>query len=89
MTLERKYRLIRRHSAPVVDDLNQGAPRVLYDDADLGRSGIDGVLHEFLHNGRRPLDDLARGNHIRYITRQYSYIHITRTTTNSIWQSDR
>ena len=67
MPFEAKHGLIRRHSASVVNDLDERTSCVLDDHGHLVRTGIDGILDELLHHGRRSLDDLSRGDHVRYI----------------------
>ena len=65
--LETEHRLIRRHAAAVVNDLDERASGVLYHHSHLIRPGIYGILHELLHHGRRSLHDLSRSYHVRYI----------------------
>ena len=67
MALEAEHRLVRRHSASVVDDLDQGPSRILDHDRDLVSICIDCIFHELLHHGCRSLDDLSRGDHVRYV----------------------
>ena len=67
MSLKAKNSLIRRHSASVVDDLDERASRVLDDHCHLVRTGIDGILNELLHHGRRSLNDLSRSDHVRNV----------------------
>ena len=68
MTLEAEHSLIRRHSATVVDDLNECTAGILDHYSDLVRTGIHGILHELLHHGCRPLHDLSRSYHVCYVT---------------------
>ena len=65
--LETEDCLVRRHSASVVDDLDESPSCVLDDDGHLVGTGIHRVLHQLLHHGRRSLNDLSRGYHICYI----------------------
>ena len=65
MALEAQDGIVRGHAAAVVDDLDEGASGVRHGDGNLRRAGIHGVLHEFLHHGSGPLDDLSRGDHVR------------------------
>ena len=67
MTLEAEHRLVRRHSAAVVDDLDQGTAGILDDHGHLVCTRIHGILHQLLHHGRRSLHDLSRGDHVRYV----------------------
>ncbi len=50
------------HAASVVDDLDGRSARVLNEHRHLRSPRIQGVLHQFLHNRCRALDDLAGGN---------------------------
>ena len=61
--------LVRRHSATVVNDLNQGPSGILDHHGNLVGSGIHGILHQLLHHRSRSLNDLSGSNHICYITR--------------------
>ena len=67
MALETEHRLVRGHSATVVDDLDQGPSGVLDDYRHLVSTGIHRILHQLLHHGCRSLHDLSRGDHVRYI----------------------
>ena len=68
MSFKTENRLIRCHTATIIDYLNQGPSGILYHYSYLIRPGIDSVLYEFLNYGCRPLNDLSRSNHICYIT---------------------
>ena len=67
VSLETEDGLVRRHSASVVDDLDESPAGILDHDGNLIRSCIHSILHQLLHHGCRPLHDLSRGDHIRYI----------------------
>ena len=67
MTLEAEHRLVRRHSAAVVDDLDQGTSGILNLHGHLVGTSVNGILHEFLDHGCRSLHDLSRGYHVGYI----------------------
>ena len=62
MPLEGESRIGRRHAATVVDDLYHGPSGVQHDDMHFVGSCVERVLDEFLHDRRRPLDDLSGGN---------------------------
>ena len=62
VALDREFQILGRHAPAVVDDADQAAPARLDGDLDGGRARIDGVLDQFLHGGRRTLDDLARSD---------------------------
>ena len=70
VALEAEHGVHRAHAAAVVDDLDERAPGVGHDDGDLARARVHGVLHQLLHHGRRPLHDLARGDHVGNLRRQ-------------------
>ena len=67
MPFKTKYRLIRRHTATVVNHLNQRPAGILNDYGHLIGTCIHSILHQLFHHGRRSLNDLASGNHIGYI----------------------
>ena len=62
-----------RHAAAVVNDLYEGAARILDEDADLRGAGVDGVFHEFLDHGSRALYDLAGGDLVGHRVGQQTY----------------
>ena len=59
MPLEREAGIGGRHALPVVYHLNRGAPGIHHDDIDMAGTGIEGILHQFLHHRSRPLYHLA------------------------------
>ena len=73
--LETEHGIVRIHPLAVVYDLDQSPSRVLDYHRDLFRPRIYGILHKFLHHGSRPLHNLSRGDHIRYVSRQYPEFH--------------
>ena len=75
MALKAEHRLVGRHTASVVNDLDQGASGILDDHGHLIRPCIDSILHKLLHHGCRSLYDLSRGDHVGYVAWQYPYIH--------------
>ena len=78
VALEAEDGVVRAHAAAVVDDLDERAAGIRDDHVHLTRAGIQGVLHQFLHDGGRPLDDLARRDHVRDVPRQYPQFHYRR-----------
>ena len=60
----------REFEATVVGADKRTDVAVLKIDEDLGRPGIDGILHELLDNARRSLDHLARSDPVHNIARQ-------------------
>ena len=75
VSLEAEHGIVWIHSLPVVDDLDQSPSGVLDYHRDLISSGIHGVLYKLLHDRSRPLHDLSRRDHIRYVSRQYPEFH--------------
>ena len=71
VTLEAEHGIGGTHPAAVVDNLDECAPGVGDYYIHLGGTGIHGVLKKLLYNGRRPLDHLAGGYHVRQTGRQY------------------
>ena len=57
-------RILGCHAAAVIQDADEGHAAVLdfYGDARCAR--VDGVFHQLLDNGSRPLDHFARGDQI-------------------------
>ena len=70
VALETEQGVVRGHAAAVVDHLDQGPARVRRDHGHGGRAGVDGILHQFLHDGSGPLHDLARRDHVGDVARQ-------------------
>ena len=66
-----KARVVRRHSAAVVDHPYEGRAAVFYLHGDRAGAGVDGVFHELLDDGGRAFDYLARGDHIGKLRGQY------------------
>ena len=60
MSLERGDRILLRHARAVVTHLDHALATVFQNDLDRARTGVDRVLHELLHDGRRTLDDFSR-----------------------------
>ena len=48
------------HPAAIVDDADEPPAAEFDHDIDAGRARVERILDEFLHDGGRPLDDLAR-----------------------------
>ena len=59
MPAERDGRVLGGHALAVVPDGDEPLPAVGELDADVGRSGVEGILDELLDDRDRPLDDLA------------------------------
>ena len=76
VALEAQHGVVRGHAAAVVDDLDEGAAGVGHRHGDLVGPRVHGVLHEFLHHGSGPLDDLSRGDHVRDVPGEYLQFHL-------------
>ena len=68
---EAQHGVGRTHSAAVVYDLYQRAPRVGDVDRDMGCPCIDGILQQLLYDRRRSLNDLSGRNHVGNLRRKY------------------
>ena len=51
MLFEGQQQIVLAHALPVVHHTDHILAAVLDGDQDIGRAGIDGVLHQLLHNG--------------------------------------
>jgi len=65
--------ILRTHAFAVVDHLNQRPAGFLKTDIHLSCTGIDGVFHQFLDDGGRPLHHFSGCNFIGNGFRQYVY----------------
>ena len=68
---EAEHRLVGRHAAAVVDDLDERLAGVAHRDADAFRARVHGVLHQLLHHGGGARDHLTGGDQVRDILREY------------------
>ena len=73
--LDGKREFVRRHAAAVVVDAQQRQAAGDGDHVDLRGAGVDGVLDQFLDDGRRPLDHLAGGDAIDGLRRELADRH--------------
>ncbi len=62
MAFEGQTGISLTHSLSVVNDLNAGATSVNAKDVDALGASINGILHQFLYDGGRTLNDLTSGN---------------------------
>ena len=62
VALDRERQIGARHAGAVVGDADEAAAAAVGHDLDARRAGIERVLDQFLHDARRPLDHLARGD---------------------------
>ena len=62
MALEGKQRIVARHAAAVVGDLDEAAATGFDFDADACGAGVEGVLEKFLDDRGGAIDDLAGGD---------------------------
>ncbi len=56
--------VVRRHTAAVVNDLDQSAAGIGHYYLYIRCSSIYRILHQLLYHGGRPLNNLPRSNHI-------------------------
>ena len=80
MTLKGQAGIGLAHPHPVINNLNQGAARVLENNLDMGGLGVNGVLHQFLDDTGGALDDLASSNLVGYRIGKQFY-HVTHGIT--------
>ena len=68
--------VLRLHAAAVVGNADKGHAAVLYLHRHVFRTGVNGVLHQLLDNGGRPLHHLAGGDQIGHMGRKlYDFCH--------------
>jgi hypothetical protein len=60
MALDREAKIVAGHPAAVVDDTDEPPAARLDHDIDAAGARVKRIFDEFLHDGGRPLDDLAR-----------------------------
>jgi len=70
MTLKTQQRIVPVHAAAVITHRNKAGPSAGEIHPNSGRSGVQAVLDEFLDEGGRPLNNLARRNLARNVIRQ-------------------
>ena len=84
VALEAEHRIGRTHAASVVNHLDKGASRVLYDYLDFAGTCVHGIFHKLLHDGGRSLDHFPRRYHICQLGRQYFQFPHLSTAGNRI-----
>ena len=62
VALDREQQLVAIHAAAVVRDADQRTTAVLDRDLDRRGAGVERILDQLLHGGRRPFHDLAGGD---------------------------
>ena len=67
MPLERQHRIITGHAFAVIRDFQKAPPAGLDVDCDARRTGVDGVLDQFLGDRSRAFDDFTGGDEIRNV----------------------
>ena len=63
--------VVGRDARAIVADPDRDLARAAHVDADPPRAGVEGVLDQLLHDRRRPLDDLARGDCVGTCARRW------------------
>ena len=77
LALEREDGVVLRHAAAVVLHGDELASALGDGDGDLLRASVDGVFDEFLDNGGRAFDDLARGDLVRHVKREDPHVSVS------------
>ena len=77
LPLEGEKRIVARHSAAVVAHGHEVTSAGDYSDVDARRAGVEGVLEQFLEDGRWPLDDLSGGDLVCHVERQQAYVSVS------------
>ena len=62
VALDREREIVARHAGAVIADADQPAAAAVGQNLDARCAGIERVLDQFLHDARRPLHHLARGD---------------------------
>ncbi len=70
MTLKTQQRIVPVHTAAVITHRNKAGPSAGEIHPNSGRPGVQAVLDEFLDEGGRSLNNLARRNLARNVIRQ-------------------
>lgn len=82
---EAQGRVLAAHARAIVLDLDQPLPAFDEFDPDVGGSGVEGILDEFLDHGYGPLDDLPGGDLLGDLGRQnVDLIHDTPTVPSML-----
>ncbi len=76
VALEAEHCLVGGHARAVVNHLDESPPGVPDYDGDFGGACVHRILHELFHHRRRPLDDFARGYHVRHTAGKDAYVHL-------------
>ena len=72
VALEGQQRVVVRHAVPIVDDANHALAAGFDFDANGLRTGVERVLEQLFDDGRRALDDFARGDAVGDSFRKYA-----------------
>lgn len=75
MPLERERQLVGRDAAAIVADRDERDAALLGRDLDAARTGVEGVLDQFLGEGCGAFDDLAGGDLVDEVGRQQADRH--------------
>src|SRR5882762_4877841 len=73
VALERQQRVVMRHPVAIVNHADHALAAHFHFDANGLPARIDGVLKQFFHHRRRPLDNFPRRDFSRHRLRQYAY----------------
>ncbi len=72
MALEGEESIVAHHAAAVVGDLDQLAAAAFDFEANVGGSGVERVLEQFLDHGGGTVDDLASGDLVGNLVGEYA-----------------
>ena len=70
MPVEREKRVLPAHADPIIRYSDASLPTALDVDVDARRPSVQGILDQFLYDGRGPLHHLAGGDLVRHQIRK-------------------
>src|SRR5262245_22310329 len=78
--------IFRNHSLAVIGNTDQLSAAFFDIHCDSRCAGVEGILHQLLHDGRGPLDDLSCRNPVRDIVRKgFDLRHTSQFQDLRIW----
>ena len=75
---DRQQKLVMRHATAIVGNADHAAATIGHDHINLMRTGIDGVLNQFLYSRSRPFNHFTCGNTIDEVRRKKTNGHAVR-----------
>ena len=73
MTLDRELRIVAIHARAIVAHAHEPPPTILDIDVDRGRTRVERILQQLLHDRCWTFDHLTRRDLVRDVTRQHRY----------------